>query len=86
MEPEAPKNVEPEDSSEKPYKYSAIDYFYDGLVWVYKKFMRFVSINEDDHIALVGFKILMRAVGVLILLILSPFIITGFIIVVLLVS
>lgn len=86
MESETPQEPAQEESSEKPYKYTAIDYFYDGLVWVYKKFMRFVSINDDDPIVFVGFKILMRAIGVLILLILSPFIITGFIIVVLLVS
>lgn len=57
----------------------------DFFELVRDKFNRFVSINEEDPIVLVVVKVMLRAVGVIILLILSPFIILALVISILLV-
>jgi len=63
-----------------------VDFIFDGLMWTYDSFMHFVSINDTDHTAMVFFKIFLRAVGIIIALILSPFIIFGIIVSILVVS
>ena len=73
-------------NSNKPQKRTIVDILFDGLEWCYKKFMRFVSLNDDDPVLLVIFKIIARAIGILIMVALSPFIIIGIFITIMVVS
>lgn len=52
--------------------------FLDFLEKMYERFMSFVKIQENDPILLYTFKLGMRLVGILIMLALSPIIILGF--------
>jgi len=70
----------------KPENPTLVDILFDGLLWVYDRFMNFVRLNDDDPIPLAVFKIVVRAVGIIIAVILSPFIIFGFIITIMVVS
>ena len=74
------KSPQPADDSKPPKNKTASDKVLDFGAYVLQKFKRFSTINEDDHFMMVVVKVLLRMVGILILLILSPFIITALII------
>ncbi len=75
-----------DDLRQKSANPTLVDHMFDGLLWVYDRFMNFVRLNDDDPIPLAAFKIIVRAVGIIIAVILSPFIIVGFIITIMVVS
>lgn len=78
--------IEQSDLRKKSANPTLVDHLFDGLLWVYDRFMNFVRLNDDDPILWAAFKIFVRAVGIIIAVILSPFIIFGFIITIMVVS
>ena len=51
--------------------------FMDGLKKLYKQFNLFSEIKENDHFAIMIGKIIIRIIGFILLLILSPFMFIG---------
>lgn len=73
--------IRPEDlEKSQPKKNAAPDQMLDWAGRLYRRFDKMVSFYEDDSIMLMGFKVLMRMVGLIIMLMLSPFFILGLII------
>jgi len=60
---------------ETPKKKTPLDRFLDWCVGVVQWFKRFSTINEDDHFMMVAVKVVLRIIGILILIALSPFLI-----------
>ena len=60
-------------------KNAAPDQMLDWASRLYYRFDKLVSFYEDDSIWLMGFKVIMRILGIIILLLLSPFFILGLI-------
>ena len=85
MSEDLPEKPESKDA-QKPKKRTIVDILFDGLEWCYNKFIRFVSLNDDDPVIMVIFKVITRAIGILIMLALSPFIIIGILITLMAVS
>ena len=51
--------------------------FMDGLKKLYKQFNLFSEIKENDHLVIMAGKIIIRIIGFIFLLILSPFLFIG---------
>jgi len=85
-QPEPQDKEEVDDLRKKVENPTLVDHLFDGLLWIYDRFMNFVRLNDDDPILLAVFKIITRAIGIIIAVILSPFIIFGFIITIMVVS
>jgi len=64
--------------SEKEKDPTATDDFGDWLISVWEKFNLFSTIEEGDSVPIVIGKVIVRIIGFLIMLALSPFILLGF--------
>ncbi len=51
--------------------------FYDWLLRVYERFNVFSAFKEDDNILMLGVKVIVRIIGFLFLLLISPFVLVG---------
>ena len=60
---------------EPPKKKTPLDRFLDWCLGVVQWFKRFSTINEEDHFMTVAVKVGLRIIGILILIVLSPFLV-----------